>query len=122
MLKTSLASILALAVLLALVASIAPAAPAIADTPLASFEEGSPHDIGWLGPLWALCHGLFGGEALGAMPGATCNAEDPCAPNACQPEFCACDPDPCAQNACNPEACTEGGDGGGQGGRFEPGG
>jgi hypothetical protein len=117
MLKKSLTTILAATLLLAAVALLTPPVPAAAEAPRAL------HAVEGSGPTPVGLHGLLAGvwqDLLGVISAATCNADDDCAPDACFPEFCPCDPDPCAQDACNPEACTGGGDGDGNGGRFDP--
>jgi hypothetical protein len=116
MLKKSLTTILAATLLLAAVALLTPPVPAAAEAPWVphAMKGQDPGPIGLHGFLVEVWQDL-----LGVISAATCNDQDPCAPDACHPELCPCDPDPCAQNACNPEACT-GGDGGGNGGRFDP--
>lgn len=119
MLKKSLTTLLAVMSLLAAVAVLTPAIPAAASPPAhgPDLAAWAPLDLsGFLAELWR--------DLLGVRVAATCNEEDPCAPDACYPDFCPCDSDPCAENACNPEACdgNGGGDGGGNGGRFDPGG
>lgn len=113
MLKHSLASILAATVLMVAFALLAPPAPLAAPPHLATPQiEDSP------GGVSSFLQGWWPFDLLESLAGTTCNAEDPCAEDACQPELCPCDSDPCAENACNPEACS--GDGGGGGGGFEP--
>lgn len=103
MLKKCLASILAMTLLMAVLALLAPAVPAAAQSPFV--DQGEPLGTtsetwsGWLTSLWQ--------DLLGVLSAATCNAEDPCAGNACNPEYCPnpCNPDPCHAEACNPEGC-----------------
>lgn len=101
MLKRCLASILAVTLLMAVLALLAPAAPAAAHGPLPS--QGSELPENTLESLTAWWTGLWQ-DVLGVFSAAACNAEDPCAGNACNPELCpTCNPDPCHPNACNPD-------------------
>ena len=115
MLKKCLASLLATTLVMAALALMAPAAPVAAGEPLRARGNDDLADL--QGPWAALLGGLWQ-DLLGVFSAAACNEEDPCAPDACFPEFCPCSSDPCAQNACNPEACT--GSGGGTGPGFDP--
>lgn len=120
MLMKSLTSILAVTSMLAVVILLTPAGSVAAESPLTPQAAKEPAwtaaDLsGFLADLWQ--------ELLGTISAAACNAEDPCAPDACNPEFCTtCNPDPCATDACDPNACDPNGNGGGNGGRFDPGG
>ena len=121
MLMKSLTWILAVTSMLAVVVLWTPAVPAAAAGPVSPpgtelSERSSAALPGFLAELWQ--------DLWRTVSAASCNEEDPCAEDACNPEFCTCDSDPCAEDACDPDACdgNGGGDGGGNGGRFNPGG
>lgn len=114
MLKQCLATILAVTLVMATLALLAPAAPAAAYDPFAADASDTLDSVA----TWSDLFAGFWHHLLGVFAATTCNAEDPCAEDACNPEFCPCSSDPCAENACNPSACT--GPGGGTGPRLDP--